>query len=111
MEINYKSNKLKKSVKDASAIVKNYGTRAKLVKKRLEELTAAKNLSDMANMPQANCHELKNNRKGELAVDISGNHRIVFKPDYDNPPKKEDGGLDWAKVTQINIIEIGEDYH
>jgi len=111
MKIDYKSNRLKKTVKDAKAIMKYYGTRAKLVNKRIEELKAAKNLSDIGKMPQANCHELINNKKGELAVDISGNHRIIFIPDHDPPPTKEDGGLDWSQVTQIKILNIGEDYH
>ncbi len=46
-----------------------------------------------------------------FAVDISGNHRIIFKPDHNPPPEKEDGGLDWSRVTDITIIAIGEDYH
>jgi len=111
MQINYKPKKLEKSVKDSRAIIKNYGTRAKLVKKRLDELTAAPNLSDFKNIPQANCHELKNNRKGELAIDISANHRIIFLPDNEPVPTKADGGLNWEKVTRIIIISIGEDYH
>lgn len=64
MEIRYKSNKLEKSVKDAKSIIKNYGTRAKLVKQRLEEIKAAKSLFDYKFLPKANCHELKGNRKG-----------------------------------------------
>lgn len=111
MQISYKNRKLEKSVKDARAIVKNYGTRAKLVKQRLEELKAAPDLSDFEKMPQSNCHELRGGRKGELAVDISPNHRIIFIPENEPVPKKEDGGLNWEKVTKIKIIAIGEDYH
>jgi proteic killer suppression protein len=113
MTIEYKSNKLNKSVESPRAILKNYGTRAKLVNQRLEELKAAKNLSDFKNIPKANCHELTNanGKKDELALDISANHRIIFKPNHDPIPRKEDGGLDWSLVTHIIIIEIGEDYH
>lgn len=111
MQISYKNRKLEKSVKDAGAIIKNYGTQAKLVSKRLKELTAAPDLSDFKHIPQANCHELKHNRKGELAVDVSGNHRIVFIPEHEPLPLKEDGGLNWKQVTKIKIISIGEDYH
>lgn len=110
MQISYKTRKLEKSVENAKAIVKNYGTRAKLVKQRLEELKAAPNLSDFRKMPQTNCHELKGDRKGQLAIDISANHRIIFVPDNEQT-NKEDGGLDWSKITKIRIIAIGEDYH
>lgn len=110
MKVRYKNNKLKKSVVDARAIIKNYGTRAKLVKQRLEEIKAAKSLADFQFIPKANCHELKGNRKGKLAIDISANHRIIFIPDHIPPPAKDDGGLDWDNVFEILIESIGEDY-
>ena len=65
----------------------------------------------MRNIPAANCHELEGNLKGKLAVDISGNHRIIFEPNYNPIPEKDNGGLDWSKVSEILILEIGEDYH
>lgn len=111
MQITYKNRKLERSVKDLVAIKKNYGTQSRRVNKRLEELRAAKNLTDMMNIPQARCHELKQSRKGELAVDVSGNHRIIFIPNHESMPEKKDGGLDWDKVTKIMITQIAVDYH
>ncbi|MGY6521370.1 MAG: type II toxin-antitoxin system RelE/ParE family toxin [Mongoliitalea sp.] len=111
MKINYQPKKLEKTTQDFKAISKNYGTRAKKVIQRLEEMKAAENLEILRKIPAARCHELKENFKGYLAVDISGNHRIFFKPDHDPPPKKDDGGLDWTTVTAITITAIGEDYH
>lgn len=77
----------------------------------MEELKAAKNLEDIRNIPQAKCHELTKNRKGELAVSITANQRIIFKPDHGQIPEKQDGGLDWNNITKIEITEIGTDYH
>jgi len=111
MEIEYKTNKLRESVENPNAIMKNYGKMAKQVKKRLEELKAVKSLEDFRQMPQANCHELTNNRKGELALDISANYRIIIISNHDPKPKKEDGGLDWSLVNKVKILAIGEDYH
>ncbi len=74
-------------------------------------MKAAQSLADLGKIPAARCHQLKENWKGHLAVDISGNHRIIFKPDYDPPPEKDNGGLDWSQVTAITIVAIGEDYH
>lgn len=111
MKISYKSRKLERSVATPGAIKTNYGTRAKLVNIRLEELASAKNLETMRNITKANCHELSGNRQGELTVDISGNHRIIFIPDHDPIPLKPDGGMDWLGIAQIIITEIGEDYH
>lgn len=111
MKLEYKSNKLAKSVVSLSAIAANYGTRAKLVKQRISELQAAPTLETMRNIPAANCHELKGNLAGKLAVDVSGNHRIIFEPDHNPPPTNVDGGLDWLQVTNIIILDIGKDYH
>lgn len=110
MKIEYKNNKLKKSFSDSRQIAKSYGTRAKNVKKRLEELVAATSLLDISMLPQANLHELKTPRKGEFAVDISANYRITFIPANDPVPYKEDGGLDLQRITEIKINSV-EDYH
>lgn len=111
MKLFYKNKKLEKSVVSTTNIKMNYGTRAKKVNQRLQELKAAPTLQTMRNIPSANCHELEGYLKGQLAIDISGNHRIIFEPNYNPLPVKEDGGLDWTKVSEITIIDIGEDYH
>jgi hypothetical protein len=53
MKISYKSRKLERSVATPGAIKTNYGTRAKLVNIRLEELASAKNLETMRNITKA----------------------------------------------------------
>ena len=111
MKIRYQTRKLQKSVESLSAIKKHYGYRAKKVDLRLEQLSQAPDLDAMRTLPTAHCHELKADRVGELAVDISPNHRILFMPDHNPAPLKEDGGLDWKQVTCIVITAIGEDYH
>lgn len=111
MNITYKRNKLSKTVASPKDILKNYGTRAKLVNQRLLELSSAATLEVMRTLPKANCHELIGDRKGTFAVDISANHRIIFEPDHNPTPTKDNGGIDWSKVTDIVILEIGEDYH
>ena len=111
MKLFYKNKKLEKSVNSLTNIAKNYGTHAKKVNQRIQELNAAPTLDTMRNIPAANCHELVGNLKGKLAVDISGNHRIIIEPNYNPLPVTEDGGLDWTGVLEIIIIDIGEDYH
>jgi plasmid maintenance system killer protein len=111
MKLFYSSKKLARSVANLPAIAANYGTHARLVNQRKNELEAAPNLSTMRSIPAAHCHELTGKLKGKLSVSISGNHRIIFKPAHDPVPTKEDGGLDWSRVTEITILDIGVDYH
>lgn len=110
MEISYKSRKLEKQLTDPREMVKSFGQLAVKIKMRLKNLTDADNLAIMRTIPAARCHELTGDRKGELAVDVSGNYRLLFEPSHDPIPKKDDGGLNWGEVTKIQINEI-EDYH
>ncbi len=91
-------------------MAKSFGQLARKVNQRLKDLTDADSLAIMRTIPAARCHELTGDRKDELAVDVSGNYRMVFEPNHNPKPKKDDGGLNWEEVTKIQINEI-EDYH
>jgi proteic killer suppression protein len=110
VKIVYKSRKLEKQLTDPGEMAKSFGQLARKVNQRLKDLTDADNLAIMRTIPASGCHELTGNRKGELAVDVSGNYRIIFEPDHNPIPQKEDGGLDWEEVTKIQINDI-LDYH
>jgi plasmid maintenance system killer protein len=110
VEISYKSRKLEKQLTDPKELNKSFGKLAIKIKMRLKNLTDADNLAIMKTISAARCHELKGDRKGELAVDVSENFRLIFEPLHDPIPQKDDGGLNWEKVIKIRINEI-EDYH
>jgi hypothetical protein len=64
----------------------------------------------MRTIPAADCHELRQNFKGFLAVKLVQPDRLVFKPIDDPIPRKHDGGLDWTQIRNIEVLGIG-DYH
>ena len=41
-----------------------------------------------------------------MSVDLQHPYRLLFVPANNPVPTKEGGGLDWAGVTEIEIIEI-----
>jgi len=110
VEITYKSRKLEKQLTDPREMLKSFGQLAVKIKMRLKNLKDVDNLAVMRTIPAARCHELTGDRKGELAVDVSGNYRMIFEPNHEPIPQKVDGGLNWELVTKIQINEI-EDYH
>ena len=111
MEIVFQSRKLAKEFNEQTAVVKRYGTRrARLIRRRLDELRAAETLTVMRSLPGARCHELHQNLAGKLAVDLDHPYRLIFEPAHDPIPTKADGGLDWNGVTAIRILSV-EDYH
>ncbi|MCX6162144.1 MAG: killer suppression protein HigA [Ignavibacteriae bacterium] len=110
MDIDYKSNRLRKSLTNPAEIIKSYGTFAKKINQRMQEMTAAANLSVLKTIPGANCHVLSGDRSGQFAVNISGNRRIIFEPNNEPLPSLPDGSTDFDKVTAVKILSI-EDYH
>ena len=96
---------------NAVAIKKNFGTNAKRMVQRMEDIASSPNLQILCTIPQANCHPLTGDRNDEWAVDISANHRLIFIIDHDPIPLKEDGSINRIEVTDIEIISAQEDYH
>ena len=78
------------------------------LQQRLMELKAATCLDDISRKPPPRCHRLSGNREGQLSVDLVHPYRLLFIPANDPIPETEDAGLDWSKVTEIEIIEIGD---
>ncbi len=111
MNVYFRTRKLGRACASEKKMRGEYGPKmAKKIQLRLAQFKAADNLNDLAKIPGTRCHELKGDRTGQLAVDLVHPQRMVFVPADVPIPKKEDGGLDWSNVTEIEVIEIG-DYH
>lgn len=111
MDIMFSNRKMEKICNSQTLLVQKYGARqAKLIRRRLDELAAADTLDDMRRLPQARCHELRENRAGQLSVDLVGSYRLLFVPASEPIPRKPDGGLDWSRVTAVRIVGV-EDTH
>jgi plasmid maintenance system killer protein len=78
------------------------------LQQRLMELKAATCLADISKVPPSRCHQLSGDRDGQLSVDLEHPYRLIFIPANDPIPVTKDGGFDWAKVTEIEIIEISD---
>ena len=111
MEVSFWTKKLQKVCSSEKAMLKEFGPQmAKKLKQRVAELAAAGTLEDMRHLPAARCHELSQDRKGQLAVDLVHPPRLVFEPNHTPVPRKPDGGLAWTEVTRILVLEV-VDYH
>lgn len=111
MDIIFKNGRLQKCCNELRQAQKRWGTECgRLVIRRLSELTACENLAIVHTLPQARCHELKMDRKGQFAVDLKHPYRLIFEPANHPVPTKQDGGVDLNSVTAIKILEI-VDYH
>jgi len=110
MDIVFENSKFEKECNNQRLLVKKHGAdRAKRILKRLNSLRYANVLEDMWNVP-GRCHELVNDRAGQLAMDLDHPYQLIFEPADEPIPTKSDGGLDWNQVTAVRIIGV-EDYH
>ena len=39
-------------------------------------------------------------------MDLDHPYRLIFKPDHQPLPRKDDGGLDWDQVTKVLVTEV-----
>jgi len=107
MLISFKSKKFEKECNDLKLLTRVWGAeQARLIARRLTELAAAENLEAMRALPQARAHELKGNREEQISLDVKHPYRLIVIPDYDESPRRKDGGLDWQKITKIKILEV-----
>ena len=106
----FRTSKLQKTCSNLKKCEKEWGTeRCKKIRQRLDELHAATFLEVMRNLP-GRCHELREDRAGQLSLDLDGPYRLIFEPADDQIPLKDDGGLDWGRIRKVRIIGV-EDTH
>lgn len=111
MEITFRKRKTQREFKSPSSLDKAYGTRsARQIALRMAVLANAPNLAAVPTSKPERRHQLSGDRKGQYAVDAGGGFRLVFEPNHDPIPKREDGGVDTERVTAIRILEV-RDYH
>jgi proteic killer suppression protein len=111
MEVYFGTNKLKKIFSNEGELKKTFGVEnSNKIMLRLTQLHAASCLNDMKFVPGARFHQLEGKRKEQFAVDLKNPFRLVFKPNDDPIPYKDNNEIDLEKIFNIKIIEV-VDYH
>ncbi|SFT36258.1 proteic killer suppression protein [Lishizhenia tianjinensis] len=110
MNITFATTKLEKYANQHKVAVSKLGMlRAKKLKQRLDDLSAASSLEDVRYLP-GKYHELTGDRKGQWACDLDQPYRLIFEP-HENPiPTNKNGQYLWIEILGVEIIEI-TDYH
>ncbi|MEI8172370.1 MAG: type II toxin-antitoxin system RelE/ParE family toxin [Deltaproteobacteria bacterium] len=107
MDIYFRTKKLQKICSEEKEMRKQLGMKcAEKLEQRMMELKAADTLSDISYLPPSRCHELTGKRAGQLSVDLENPYRLLFFPANDPIPRLKGGGINRARVTKIEIIEI-----
>ncbi len=112
MEIFFKDRTLAKLLNSEDKLREKYNAKtAEAFMERMFYLKAAPSLNDVSTSKPYRRHKLKGKRKEQFAICVDRKLRIVFSPNHDPWPMKEDGTtLDFKRVTSIIILDEG-DYH
>jgi plasmid maintenance system killer protein len=111
MDIIFKTSKLAKTFNDHKALVREFGAeQTRMIENRLMQLAAADTLQVLRTLPQVRAHELTGDMKGQISLDLKQPYRLLVAPNHEEIPKKDDGGLDWRRVTSVVVLGM-EDTH
>ncbi len=105
MIIEYENKTVENIFNNADLLRKKLGSMARTAKKRLDQLTAADNFSIYLETRLGNPHSLSGNLKGSYGVTLSGNLRLIVKPDAKSLDPKD------LKDCDTVIIRGVRDYH
>ena len=111
MDIDFARPRLKKMFNSEKALKRAYGSRmTRTIAMRMAVLGNAPTLSKVPVTKPDRRHQLEGRRAGQYAVDLVHPKRLVFEPNHDPMPRKQDGGIDTDQVTAITVIQV-TDYH
>jgi proteic killer suppression protein len=83
--------------------------RAKLYKKRLDDMVAVESFIDLEHLPGC-FHQLSENRKDQWSCDLDQPYRLIFRPAKNPIPKNDDSKQVLIEIKSVEIIEI-TNYH
>lgn len=107
MELSFRNSKLAKVLNSERELVRNYGAdNGRRIALRLQNIRDAANLEELSKVPQTRVHPLTADRNEQISVDAKHPYRLILVCNHEEPPRKPDGGLNWARITKVQLIEI-----
>lgn len=107
-----KNNRMMKLLTKRASIIENFGAdSAKKIMQRISEMKQSENLYVLSILPGTGFHLLHGDRRGQWALKINANRRmIIISTDYH--PTENYGGVEHLKtITSVTIEELCIDYH
>ena len=110
MKVEFVDARLKQSCEDKATRQRQYQkAAADKLATRLDDLAAAASMEIVRHLP-GSWEELTGDRKGQFSCRLDKKLRLVIRPTTQPPPAKADGGLDWAAVDAVTVLEV-VNYH
>ena len=98
MDISFRNNKLKKCYLLYAKACKAWGEEVgRRYIQRINIIKAARSMDDLYKMPELKCHPLTGDRKGQLAISLTGFYRLIFT-------------VQEGRLTVVTIEEVSKHY-
>lgn len=108
MEVTYKDKKLRDLCLQERVAIRELGAAgANKLKTRMANLYAASVVTELV---AGHPHPLQGDREGQFALSLDGGRRLVFTPQDKANVTTEAGEIDWARVSKVAVVFVG-DYH
>lgn len=112
MEVEAADKKIQKILENQSKLCIKYGAdMAKKILQRIAELKAAENLEVVCKFKHLGCHQLQGDRKGQWAITLKNNYRMILIEATGRLSYLQDGSIDLTRITAVTIKELCTDYH
>lgn len=98
MQVNFKTNKLRRHYERQAEATKAYGPEVgRRYVQRIGLIRQTRTLAELQTLPGLRCHPLKGNRQGQWAVNLTGFMRLIFTFEDD-------------ELTVVCIEEVSKHY-
>jgi plasmid maintenance system killer protein len=109
VELSFRNSKLAKVLTSERELIRNYGNdNGRRIARRLQNVADAATLEELSKLPQTRVHELSGDRNEQISIDAKHPYRLILVCNHEETPRKADGGLDWARITKVQLIEIAD---
>ena len=79
MQIQFRTKKLEKQYAQHKLAVKAYGVKvARKYVQRINIIKETKDFDELSVLPGLKCHQLKGDREGQYAINLTGFYRLIF---------------------------------
>jgi len=108
MNVDYQGDTIRALCLESKKAIRVLGTEsARKLQRRLSDLRAARNVLEL---PAGRPHPYTGKGEKRFSLDLAGGDRMLFIPTEDPPPRKDDGGIDWAVVTDVTVVFLGDNH-
>jgi proteic killer suppression protein len=109
VDLVFRTKKLARICSTEAEMVRTFGRdTARRLQARLTELDQAASLEEIRRLPHARAHQLHGDRDEQVSLDVTNPRRLIVEVNQDPVPRLPDGGLDWASITAVRVVEIAD---